>query len=372
MKRNTLRDVLAALNATPVDLLSGRRGPPSASDNSPLKVLPFSELSPALENPLSLVDGTLGPGGLSILYGPPGAGKSFLATYLSCCIATEKPFFRKAIEQVGVLYFAAESPRSIEQRFYAYKQSEGIAHDIPLGVVPSTISIPPDAGRMIAAIRAFSEQTRKKVGFIVIDTLSRASAGSDENSAQDASSLVKSLDHVREITGVHVMIVTHAAKDPTKSAQGPRGSSVFRAAADTEIFVEAKAGGHFTARVTKQRDAEIGETFTYDLNPICIGTDPIEGEYKTPIVRELQSVREVKPLKGRKKLAFELLKKLSTGESSVAKADWQTEFLRSAHTKGGPDEKSLARDFRKVAAHLRTTGYIQENGENVAILEGGP
>lgn len=120
---------LAAFKESVFDTSSEEKVLSSASDKSPLKVIPFDELNPPIENPLSLVEDVLGPGGLSIVYGPPGAGKSFLSTYLSFCIATGRSFFGKKTTQVAVLYFAAESPSSIEQRFYAYKKAEEMDYD---------------------------------------------------------------------------------------------------------------------------------------------------------------------------------------------------------------------------------------------------
>jgi AAA domain-containing protein len=105
---------------------------------------------------------------------------------------------------------------------------------------------------------------------IVIDTLSRVMAGGNENAPEDMTALIRNLDAIREHTGAHIMVVHHTGKD---TARGARGHSSLRAATDTEIEVANENGVH-TAQVTKQRDYQGGETFTFTLKSISLGHDP--------------------------------------------------------------------------------------------------
>jgi len=78
---------------------------------------------------------------------------------------------------------------------------------------------------------------------------------------------VASADKLRALTGAHVMLIHHTGKD---SARGARGSSVWRASCDTEIEIEA-GEGMSVARVTKQRELEIGGEFGFGLDVVELG-----------------------------------------------------------------------------------------------------
>ena len=84
---------------------------------------------------------------------------------------------------------------------------------------------------------------------------------------KDASIVVASADKLRALTGAHVMLIHHTGKD---SARGARGSSVWRASCDTEIEIEP-GEGMSVARVTKQRELEIGGEFGFGLDVVELG-----------------------------------------------------------------------------------------------------
>jgi len=64
---------------------------------------------------------------------------------------------------------------------------------------------------------------------VVIDTLSEAMTGTDENSAKDASIVMEQAGHIRKAFNAEVILVHHLGKTEGK---GARGSSVFSAGAD--------------------------------------------------------------------------------------------------------------------------------------------
>ncbi|WP_426765441.1 AAA family ATPase, partial [Pseudomonas aeruginosa] len=69
---------------------------------------PFAEFIQKKVSVLKLVRGILGEGGLSVLYGAPGAGKSFLALDLGYAVATGQPWMGRDTRQGPVIYAAGE------------------------------------------------------------------------------------------------------------------------------------------------------------------------------------------------------------------------------------------------------------------------
>ena len=109
------------------------------------------------------------------------------------------------------------------------------------------------------------------IRLVVIDTLARAMAGGDENSAKDMGLFVSSCDTVRQQTRAHVAIIHHSGKDDTR---GARGSTALLGGIDTEIELKRDDNSRIvTAAITKQREMEIGRSVNYTLEVVALGTD---------------------------------------------------------------------------------------------------
>jgi hypothetical protein len=88
---------------------------------------------------------------------------------------------------------------------------------------------------------------------IVLDTLSRCTAGADENSAQDASSVVAALDGLRAAAGGALVLALHHV--PKDGRMDPRGSTVLSGAVDTIVTLQSAAADRLRLACSKQRDA---------------------------------------------------------------------------------------------------------------------
>ena len=73
-----------------------------------------------------LVDGLLQRSGLSVIYGPTGSRKTFLALDIALSIARGVPWCGRDTEVGPVLYLAAEAGRTFQNRVYAYKLHHGL------------------------------------------------------------------------------------------------------------------------------------------------------------------------------------------------------------------------------------------------------
>jgi len=157
---------------------------------------------------------------------------------------------------------------------------------------------------LLTLIRDAEVETGVNCFWTVVDTLSRALAGGDENSPVDMGRIVLAADRIRAETGAHFSYVHHCGKD---AARGPRGHSLLRAATDTEIEVTAGA-----LKVTKQRDMERGEAYGFKLTDVYIGDDPEGQPVRSAVVDwidapKAESVTKIKAVPASQRLLMDTI-----------------------------------------------------------------
>ncbi|RWA81480.1 MAG: hypothetical protein EOQ31_31540 [Mesorhizobium sp.] len=212
-----------------------------------------------------LVKGLLDQGAMTVLYGESNTGKTFLAMDIAFHIAAGMNWGGMRTAKFPVLYIAAEGGQGARKRAaalasrYSVEAATAAFHYLmhPINLLRADA----DLGRLIESVRA----TGMRFGLIVVDTLSRAMAGGDENAPGDMGAMVKHLDALRAATSAHVMVVHHSGKD---RAKGARGHSLLRAATDTEIEVADKQ-----IAVTKQRDLDKSFASGFELDVMTLGVD---------------------------------------------------------------------------------------------------
>lgn len=230
----------------------------------------------AAEPALDFVEGLLVEGGMSVWYGDSNVGKTFAVLDLAMHVALGRPYRGREVDQGGVVYCALEGVAGIRNRVAAWMRHHWAKpterHDLPLAIVPSAINMldtEADVPALIDTIKHAAEQLRRPVKWIVLDTLSRALAGGNENSPEDMGALVRSSDMVRQACGGALSYVHHSGKD---QARGARGHSLLRAATDTEVEISRQQGSEVSVvKVTKQRELEIGDDMGFRLEVIDLG-----------------------------------------------------------------------------------------------------
>ncbi|WP_292533531.1 helicase RepA family protein [Methylocystis sp.] len=231
-----------------------------------------------------LIDGLLDEGAFSVIYGEPGSAKTFFALDTTFCVSTGLPWNGKPTKRGLVVYVAAEGGRRIQRRLAAlkkrYVETHGVNAPRPLfALVRHPIDLRSNDANLkelLALVRQTEAETGEKCVWIVVDTLSRALAGGDENSPADMGRVVMAADRIRTETDAHFSYVHHSGKD---AARGARGHSLLRAATDSEIEVTPGA-----LKVTKQRDLEGGQTFGFQLVDVTIGEDADGKPIKSAVI----------------------------------------------------------------------------------------
>jgi len=258
------------LNASRDD--AGPVGRRTATGANRLPLVWFNDLHPSFDA-ADFVEGLFTRGGMSVVYGEPNCGKTFFMTDVALHVAARLTWQGRQVDGGGVIYCALEGSHGIANRVAAFRGHRGLeGADIPFAVVHSAINMldpGADTGRLIAAIEEAAAKIGRPVRLVVIDTLSRALAGGNENAADAMGALVANTDRVRQATGAHVAYVHHTGKD---AGRGARGHSLLGAAADTLIEVSrARRDGPSLAKVTKQREMETGGEFAFALEVVELG-----------------------------------------------------------------------------------------------------
>jgi hypothetical protein len=289
-------------------------GDDAAQENEPvdtgrLKLVLFDDIKPRLKSNY-IVKGVIGDGEMSVTYGDSGSGKTFFELDMSLHVAAGLMWRGRRVRQGGVVYVAAEGGHGINNRVEAFKRHHGIRGSIPFAAVPCAVDLlnpTADTKPLINLIKVAAKHFGMPVKLVVIDTLSRAMAGGNENAPDDMGAYVRNVDHIRERTGAHLANVHHSGKD---AAKGARGHSLLRAATDTEIEVSRDSVTKVaTARVMKQKELPTEGEFAFKLESIELGRDEDDDPVTSCVVTAEDDVTvEARPkLTGKALLGFRKL-----------------------------------------------------------------
>jgi hypothetical protein len=323
----------------------------------------WRDIAPRLDAE-DFVEGLLIDAAMSVVYGQSNSGKTFWCGDLACHVAAGIPWNGRQVEQGAVIWLAMEGAFGISNRIAAWRAEHGITHDLPLAVVPVALNLldpEGDTDPLIEAIQAAAEAMGVPVRLIVVDTLSRAIAGGNENSPEDMGALVTNGTRIQQAIKAHLMWIHHSGKD---EAKGARGHSLLRAATDTEIEISAE-GPQRMARVTKQRELECDGTFGFQLRIVELGQNR-RGKPVTTCVVETTEAPTGKGrsanLDGHKKRAFDLLNEaiaasgrtghegVPSGLASIPEKWWRDRFYDGAMP--GSDQGTKQKAFKRASDDL--------------------
>jgi len=204
-----------------------------------------------------------------------------------------------------VLYVGLEGKEGVENRISALKECGILTPGAPFYSYYAPLSLidSGDVRRLVHNLRRIMREAGMPVKLIILDTLARAMAGGDENSGQDMSTALATIDEIRRHHRTAVAIIHHPGKDSTK---GARGHSSLRAAVDTEIEVtRSHPTGISTARVTKQRDLPARPPMPFSLDVVELSTNRRGDPITTCTVRHENISMAAKPPKQGRKAVYD-------------------------------------------------------------------
>jgi hypothetical protein len=238
--------------------------PDEPSDTFPLLTIAALESMPP---PAWLVHEVISEDGLTIIYGEPGSGKSFIALDMALRLALGIDWHGLQTQRVGVLYIAGEGARGIGKRITGWRLKHRLdTLDAPFVVLPIAVQVldPEERAKLIRTIDEAKRQLNFDVVLIVLDTVSRSIAGADENGQDTMTGFVQACDEIKRAAGGALIGIHHCGKDRER---GMRGSSVLLGAVDASLRI-SKDNSVATVEVEKQKDAEEGAPVYLELEKV--------------------------------------------------------------------------------------------------------
>ena len=250
------------------------------------RFLLFSELE-AQSSKEWLVHNLLGHAEASAIYGKPGDGKSVLAEDLGLHVAAGWCWHGRPVRRGGVLYIALERRKLVERRAIAFREKHGV-RDLPFAIMGGVYDFRDKRTikHIIDVVRQVEVLTGEQVVLIIIDILSRALCGGDENSSKDMGAIVASTALLQQGTGAHIMSIHHI---PIDGGERMRGHGALLGAMDTTISV-VKADTVRTATVINANDSEEGERVAFTLESVTIGQDGNGNQTTAPVVVPMENL----------------------------------------------------------------------------------
>ena len=243
------------------------------------------------------IKGWIPEGVTAMIFGESGAGKTFVALDIACCIASGINWAACKTKSGVVVYLAGEGNYGMRQRVASWAKKHGVSNLDNFIVSNRGIGIdaPDTAARIIHEVRALTDEP---VSMVFIDTLNTHMLG-EENSAKEARAFLNACSVVASALQSGVVIIHHTG-NAAETKNRARGSSAWKGALDASILVVSdKNDGAITVSCVKMKDAVEPQALTGRLSPVPLGWLDEDGEEVIGAVFELgaqqDSVGDSKP-----------------------------------------------------------------------------
>jgi phage/plasmid primase-like uncharacterized protein len=230
-------------------------------------LVPVDEFS-AQPAPISwLVKRWLQSQALIMVHGPSGGGKTFVV--LDWCLRMASgtvDWCGQKVKAGNVVYLAGEGHHGLRGRIAAWKHHNSAGKlAMWLSKDGCDLNTPTGYLQVVEQVRLLQE----KPAVIVVDTLHRFLSG-DENSAQDAKTMLDACGNLMQEFDCSVILVHHTGVSD-EAQHRARGSSAWRGALDIEIsVVPGKKDEPMQLVQRKSKDAELAPTVYLQLQTVTI------------------------------------------------------------------------------------------------------
>ena len=274
------------------------------------KFIPVSQIINNLKAAQWLINGYIEQHTMSLIFGDPASGKSFVAINKACCIATGTPWHGHDVTQGAVFYIAGEGHNGLGRRFKAWEKHNGISLEnasLYIAERPAQLYNEDSAAAVAEAVQALVSQTGQNPCLIVIDTLARNFGGGDENSTQDMNLFIQHVDGLKDRWKATALIVHHTGHGDKSRA---RGAMALKGALDHEYQIKKDKENIISLQSTKTKDGPDPKPLHFEIITVplsCNGSDsPIEGATLKQIKGQTQTAGE--NLSPQKRRAVDLLR----------------------------------------------------------------
>ena len=204
---------------------------------------------------------------LVMVHGPSGGGKTFVVLDWCLRIASgTEDWAGHKVRQGNVVYLAGEGHHGLRGRVAAWKHHHKAGKlAMWLSKDGCDLNTPTGYLKVVEQVRML----KYRPSVIVVDTLHRFLSG-DENSAQDAKTMLDACNALMQEFDCSVILVHHTGVSD-EAQHRARGSSAWRGALDIEIsIIPGKDDQPMQIVQRKSKDAEMAEPVFVQLHTVAI------------------------------------------------------------------------------------------------------
>lgn len=172
-------------------------------------------------------------GEVSVCYGDSNVGKSFFAIELGRRVCEGEAIGPHECDPGSVIYAATEAPASVINRA-SLNELPAQGGQFLVSGASLDLTSQESVRAWIEAVRHEQDELDTEFRLFVIDTLSLALHGADENNASVMANVIQNAKTIAEELSVHTFIIHHEGKD---TSRGGRGSSAIRGTVDTMLHL---------------------------------------------------------------------------------------------------------------------------------------
>ena len=312
-----------------------------------------------------LIEGLFEEHTISLLFGAPASGKSFIAMSIACSVASGFPFFGNSVKKGSVIYIAGEGRRGLRKRAYAWSQWNNMNWG-SLSVLISERSVGILDTEDFYILKEEIDANIPKHGnpaLIIVDTLNRNFGGGDENSNADMGHFIKALEFLQKNYDCNILIVHHSGHGEKARI---RGASALTAAVDNEYSVHMKQE-RIVFTCTKMKDDEPPDTMHFQLIPLPNEqAGELIGEPLAVLTESTSRVIDGVP--NRYALAVRALKEAEKKGGQQVKEEnclvtdesWREEFFKISSS---TTEEGKRRAFKRAQNGLINDGFVVKEND---------
>ena len=298
-------------------------------------------------------------------FGDPGSWKTFVELDRLLCVASGIPYHGHPVKQGTVFYIAGEGQQGIGRRIAAWHiDHQTKAAEVPFFVakVPTQLMDPQSLDDVRSAIDAMSKEYGPPA-VVHIDTLARNFGDGDENATKDMNRVIANLDQA--FGNDFCRGVTHHTGHGNKDRA--RGSMALHGAADIAFKVSLQ-NDRVLVECQKMKDAPSTPPMIFERREILLRIgDAKDRSFVLDLVAEGdealtlagKETNKGSVLKGAKRVAFEVLKRLQTEQDGPVHIDV---FRKAAYNSGitaSTEGEARKKAFQRAVSGLMDSEMIK-------------
>lgn len=321
-----------------------------------------------------LIKGVLQRDALIMMHGPSGGGKSFVAIDMACTVAANFSSWNgHKVHSGPVVYLAGEGHAGMRARLASWKRHNNAG---PLNMWLSKTGTDLNTAEGYTKVRDAINALPEPPAAIVVDTLHRFLHG-DENSAQDAKTMIDACNGLMQEFGSTVLLVHHTGVSD-EAQHRARGSSAWKGALDLEFsVVPGSEESPLELVQRKAKDSELCPPMAFEIQTHELDWIDEDGEkVKSAVLVPAEKSEKVRV----DKKAHEdrrLLEKawwwsgaeVQNGQPYISRSALKRYLVQVMGNKETLANKQVKIESGELAGRLFESDYIAESGHGFAIID---